>query len=137
MNNVFFSISITDKNKYFYLQALFGTYLYQAIIGWLFEIQMESPMLYLAYIHMSHMYFICTQIQKYRIGFPSTDRTLFCWVSYFKWNCFMFVSFIISQIRTSLNQNLLYAIYVFHKALRIGINVKVSLILTRDIYYCS
>ena len=49
----------------------------------------------------------------------------------------MFVSFIISQIRTSLNQNLLYAIYVFHKALRIGINVKVSLILTRDIYYCS
>ena len=49
----------------------------------------------------------------------------------------MFLTFIISQILSSLNQNLLYAIYIFHKAVWIGIDVKVSSILTHDIYYCS
>ena len=45
----------------------------------------------------------------------------------------MFLNFIISQILSSLNQNLLYAIYIFHEAVWIGIDVKVSSILTRDI----
>lgn len=62
--NTFFSIIINYEIHIFYLHALFRVFLHQTITGCLSAIQIESPILYLAIIHVFHMYLILSWVSS-------------------------------------------------------------------------